>query len=200
MRLRDDYAMNMAPDPSSSTATRPEDPEANQQRDDSDAMPVILGQASPLAAVQREIDHLLDLDSSPVDAKDTAVKGAAATGSAPASDMTPQRVTPQYSWHAEREAARERSARAAESEAGRATRTRAEIEPAPTPAFVDPVAVGAASVLERPDHRAAIPRPCRALCRRARGYVSSAGRNVAPSGSGPRRCSPDHPAPPKRCP
>ena len=140
MRLRDDYAMNMAPDPSSSTATRPEDPEANQQRDDSDAMPVILGQASPLAAVQREIDHLLDLDSSPVDAKDTAVKGAAATGSAPASDMTPQRVTPQYSWHAEREAARERSARAAESEAARATRTRAEIEPAPTPAFVDPVA------------------------------------------------------------
>ena len=88
--------MTMVPDPSASSATPPGDAGAQQQYDD-DASPVILGQASPLAAVQREIDHLLDLDSKPVDAEGSA--GDQGSGGTSALDLSPTVIAPLRSWH-----------------------------------------------------------------------------------------------------
>ena len=140
MRLQDDYSMTMAPNPNASTENRPGDARGQQQQDD-DASPVILGQASPLAAVQREIDHLLDLDSNPVDAEGNA--GSAenqGSGGTSALDLPPSVIAPLRSWHTGLTARQDERRRALHSDIGSAVRSRIDVQPAPTPAFVDPVA------------------------------------------------------------
>ena len=141
MRLHDDYAMTMAPDPRVSTAARPGDPSAQQQPDDGDAMPVILGQASPLAAVQREIDNLLDLESHPGDTGGTAGSAEARTSDGTAAlDLSPSVIPPRRSWRTGLIALRDASRPGREGVTDPETNNRAIVEPAPTPAFVDPVA------------------------------------------------------------
>ena len=142
--------MTMAPNPNASTENRRGDARGQQQQDD-DASPVILGQASPLAAVQREIDHLLDLDSNPVDAEGNA--GSAenqGSGGTSALDLPPSVIAPLRSWHTGLTARQDERGGALHSDVSPRAPHTAEHRlapaptlaptPAPTPAFVDPVA------------------------------------------------------------
>ena len=144
MRLRDDYAMITSPDPSEPRAIYPGSTSAERQPDDEER-PLILGQASPLAAVQREIDHLLDLEATSVD----AVPGAGASGRLPghSADGTSDGAVKLAVMAAHRgwrvglaAASLDRLKRARESASAGVTVPRAVVSPPPNPTFVDPIA------------------------------------------------------------
>lgn len=138
--------MTMAPNPNASTENRPGDTGGQHQQDD-DASPVILGQASPLAAVQREIDHLLDLDSNLVDAAGSAGSaGTQGSGGTSALSLPPSVIVPLRSWHTGLTARQDEREQALLSDVDPTAPDKVEhwLAPAPTlaptPAFVDPEA------------------------------------------------------------
>ena len=144
MRLRDDYAMITSPDPSEPRVTNPGSTSAERQPDEEDR-PLILGQASPLAAVQREIDHLLDLEATSVDA--VPGPGASGPGTGSSADGTldgtvkPAMMAPHRGWRAGLAAAsQDRLKRARESASPGVTVPGAVAPPPPSPTFVDPIA------------------------------------------------------------
>ncbi len=120
MRLRDDYAMRAQTQIAIAEGT---DSQAGQAERESAESPIILGQVSPLAAVQREIDNLLDVQSDAADPPATLY------------------IAPYRSWRSDLAVSRARAGVVAEPDTAMPTDHQATtFRTVPNPTFVDPVA------------------------------------------------------------